>query len=110
MSARWSTVPGVSSCSGAMYIGVPSTLPVPVNRSDSPGSLSIARPKSVSRARPSRSMSTFSGLRSRWTTPRVWAYCSAADSSPAILKAVLLDTPPAISPRRLWPSTYSITR
>ena len=31
------------------------------------------RPKSTRRARPASSKRTFSGLRSRWTTPRPWA-------------------------------------
>jgi hypothetical protein len=69
-----------------MYAGVPSTAPVTVTRASTDASGEIAagvvcgprcaRPKSLTRGRPSSPTSTFSGLKSRWTTPLWWASTS----------------------------------
>ncbi len=63
-----------------MYVGVPMTTPVRVARSSSVAAspTSLEMPKSStfgSRSVPSlaRQTKTFSGLRSRWTTPDAWA-------------------------------------
>ena len=82
-----------ASCSGAMYAGVPTSAPVCVIE-ESAGRVSLscalasvgacaaarARPKSVTRTRPSVPTSTLSGLKSRWTKP---AACAASRPSPA---------------------------
>ena len=63
-----------------MYGGVPTTAP---STSSSPSRVTalprsaarpvVTRPKSVTRGRPSLPISTFSGLKSRWTRPAAWA-------------------------------------
>src|SRR6476646_8159227 len=82
MSMRWSACLPARTCSGAMYSGVPTTLP---DRVMSPvvaasATVSFETPKSStlqSRIDPSASShrKMLSGLRSRWMTP--WA-CAAA--------------------------------
>ena len=57
------------ACSGERYCAVPMIEPVSV-MSEVPAR---AIPKSVTRTRPSLSISTLWGLRSRWTMPRLWA-------------------------------------
>ena len=57
------------ACSGEMYCAVPMIEPVSV-MSDVPAR---AIPKSVTRTRPSWSISTLCGLMSRCTIPRLWA-------------------------------------
>jgi hypothetical protein len=54
-----------------------------------------ATPKSVSTTRPSRAISTLSGLRSRWTTPTACAAASASHSSTAIATASPTGSGPA---------------
>ena len=71
-SLRPSTPPSSVPCSGLMYAGVPSAIPVSVSRSLPAALIARAIPKSVTRARPSASR-MFSGLMSRCTTPRLWA-------------------------------------
>ncbi len=76
-SARASRTRALPACSGAMYAGVPTTVPLRVARIDVG---SLARPKSTilacSSAPPARS--TLPGLRSRWITPRAWSAPSAS--------------------------------
>ena len=90
----WSTAP--MACSGGMYAGVPSTLPVrvasPAPRSESiadaaavasspavgspgpaAGPRTLARPQSMTWTSPNAPTMTFAGFRSRWITPRPWA-------------------------------------
>ena len=57
------------ACSGERYCAVPMIEPVSV-MSEAPAR---AIPKSVTFARPSLSMMTLWGLRSRWMIPRLWA-------------------------------------
>ena len=86
MSARPSTA-SPSACSGERYSGVPKITPawVSASRPGPPfwGSVTLAMPKSrifTTSVWPSRSINmTFSGLRSRWTTPAACA-CSSARS------------------------------
>src|SRR5688572_4558758 len=64
-----------------MYAGVPNAKPADVSVSATTASDSaFATPKSVTTACPSDSR-TFSGLRSRCTTPRAWAYPMASTMS-----------------------------
>ncbi len=80
MSARASMSGDASTCSGAMYAGVPSGIAV---RDAAPASSARATPKSVMTTR-SFPRSTLSGFRSRWITP---AACAA--SSPAQIAATI---------------------
>lgn len=66
-----------SSCSGGMYCGVPTTIPVPVRRVPAEPSSTRAIPKSVMTVR-RPTVSTLSGFRSRCTTPDAWACASAS--------------------------------
>ncbi len=68
-----------SACSGDMYEGVPTIIPVEVTVV-----FSSAReiPKSITRG-PSRASSTLAGFRSRCTSPQAWTACSASTSPPA---------------------------
>ena len=76
------------ACSGAMYAGVPTAMPVAVWNIVTRSSASArAMPKSAIFTRPSTLTSRFSGLRSRCTTP---AACACA--SPA---STLSSTPPS---------------
>jgi len=98
------------ACSGLMYSGVPSTMPVWVRRS-SPASLTaVARPKSVSTARPFENR-MLPGLMSRWTSPFPWAYSSASAISRAIASVSSTDSGPsfAILSVNVDPSTKGIT-
>jgi hypothetical protein len=77
MSLRASTGSPVT-CSGLMNCGVPRLCPAAVIVE----SATRAMPKSVSSARPvARSIKMLSGLTSRWTMPRPWAYDSAQAAS-----------------------------
>ena len=83
---------------------MPSTEPVWVI-SEAPAR---AIPKSATRARPSRSTSTFCGLRSRWMIP-----CSWANFAPVRIWRINSTASPTLSPRLIRslsdaPSTYSI--
>jgi hypothetical protein len=59
-----------SACSGAMYAGVPSVVPLIVNGFPPASCSTLATPKSAILTPPFEVTITFSGLRSRWTTPR----------------------------------------
>ena len=92
------------ACSGDRYCAVPSTEPVWVI-SEAPAR---AIPKSTTRARPSRSTSTFWGLRSRWMIPR-----SCENLVPWRTWRMISTASPTVSPRLIRslseaPSTYSI--
>ena len=91
MSERTSAKPPRSS-SGAMYPGVPNTVPAMVNEvanfavSSSvfcPG-IFLARPKSSTLTVKSGRSLMLAGLRSRWMTPASCAYSSAAASCSAM--------------------------
>ncbi len=84
-------------CSGLMNSGVPTTSPARVL----PGiRLTCAMPKSATSGRRlSRSMRMFSGLMSRCTTPRAWAYASAQEMDRSSLAA----SSGAMGPRTLHP-------
>ncbi len=74
------------TCSGAMYAGVPKISPWPVVRimSASSGARILATPKSSTlmwSTWPRRSTTIMlAGLRSRWMTPREWAWSIASAS------------------------------
>ena len=71
-SLRPSSAASASACSGLMYAGVPTASPVWVSRPSARVLIAFAMPKSATTAWPlSRRM--FSGLMSRWITPRAWA-------------------------------------
>ena len=77
MSARASTPGSAAACSGAMYIGVPSAMPICVSAPSPDGVAAASRsafatPKSVTVAEPPE-RSTLSGLMSRCTTPSACA-------------------------------------
>ena len=77
--AYWSALASSAfpiACSGAMYDGVPMTVPVAV-RPETESALR-ARPKSARSGRPAESRRTFPGLTSRWRIPFAWAWSSAA--------------------------------
>ena len=87
MSARASTLLSPAACSGDMYVGVPTDIPVPVRFAPSDSSDAVraatsarATPKSASTACPSSSR-MFSGLMSRCTIPLRCAYASASATS-----------------------------
>jgi hypothetical protein len=91
------------------------TIPVRVSRASPPDGWSArATPKSVRRARPgapaSDSTSTFSGLRSRCTTPAAWAAASASARSRSTAAASAAGSAPCASSRSRSepPATYSI--
>ncbi len=109
-----------SSCSRAMYAGVPTSAPTRVRSDEStlasslkPGAGSFAssgraRPKSVMRTRPSRPTRMFSGFTSRWTMP---ASCAAISPSAAwwnTPSVASTERPPSSHARRFWPSTSSM--
>ena len=71
MSLRSSTG-ALAACSGLMYAGVPTAIPVPVNFSPPAAVIARAIPKSVTTACPA-SNRMFSGLISRCTTSWLWA-------------------------------------
>ncbi len=113
-SARASTaVP--SACSGARYSGVPTTIPAWVALAPA-GSAIFAIPKSrifvTSRPEGDRARNTFSGFRSRCTTPRAWATSSPAQICQRIGTACSGGRNPSRRSRskRLSPVSSSITR
>jgi hypothetical protein len=71
MSLRGSVDRAVRICSGAMYVGVPTTVCVPVRSLISAGVFEIPKSRILSRLEPSgrRVMKKFDGLISRWTMP-----------------------------------------
>ena len=110
-SEYWSERPSMSvspaACSGLMYAGVPTIVPVWVSRGSTrpttpppacpparplahpparPSATRCAIPKSATSACPAASM-MFSGLMSRWITPWRWAYSRASAASRAIWTA-----------------------
>ena len=84
MSDRWSTA-WPRSCSGARYLGVPTTRPRWVRRvsTASAGPTSRARPKSSSFT-PWRVRKMLAGLRSRWIRPRSCTEASVSTTVRAI--------------------------
>jgi hypothetical protein len=106
-------------CSGAMYPGVPATAAALAPGGAGPGSSAVgalsistdwrASPKSRSLTLPAGVNMTFSGLRSRWTTPRAWSSASPS----AIWMAMSTACTRAASGwfihcRSVRPCTYSI--
>ncbi len=96
------------ACSGAMYVGVPTVVPVAVrNAPVCMFVVALAMPKSAIFTRPSEVTIRFSGFRSRCTIPCCSAWARPA-SSPS--------STPATWARSIWPtygrsdprSTYSI--
>ena len=87
-SARPSMSASPAICSGAMYAGVPIAMPDCVSVPPPPivrdADSALAIPKSVTTAVPCDS-NTLSGLISRCTTPRAWAYDSARATSRRML-------------------------
>ena len=81
MSARVSVDGSAAACSGAMYAGVPSAMPIDVSAVPAVASvIAFATPKSVMTADFPVS-STLSGLMSRWAIPFPCAYSSARATS-----------------------------
>ena len=110
-SVRASMVPS-SHCSGAMYSGVPTSTPAWVLPCREPRSLAMPKSTSFTRcARPRReTRKTFSGLRSRCTTPCSWAAASASQSwSRIAIPAAGSTGPRRSSAASVSPSRYSIT-
>ena len=91
---------------------VPMTMLVAVMApSGSSTPMSRDRPKSAILMAPSRAMRMFSGLMSRWMTPREWAYSRAAQICGTSRSAASGETlPAAISARSDSPSTHSMTK
>src|SRR6266704_5539246 len=106
MSARWSTLGSALACSGDMYAGVPSATPSDVKPPCSAlleALNAFATPKSVTIALPPES-STLSGLMSRCTMPRSYAYASADAISRRMRMAWLTGNSPCrarANPQRL---------
>ena len=110
-----------SSCSGAMYCGVPTTAPSTVSDRSSvvstdgepsafSGAIARARPKSRSLAPDFVSM-TLPGLRSRWTIPlRCAASRAAAISAPHRMTSGRGIGPRSSRAASVSPSTSSMTR
>ncbi len=96
------------ACSGAMYVGVPTVVPVAVSMCTCEAwPIALAMPKSATLTLPWRVSSRFSGLRSRCTMPRAWAWSSAASrpsSTPATCGSDMWRTCGRSEPR----SRYSI--
>ncbi len=92
------------ACSGLRYWAVPITEPVRVI-SEPPAR---AIPKSVTRTRPARSISTLSGFRSRCTIPCSWANSAAESTCRVTSTASSIDSPWLIRSRSEEPSTSSI--
>ena len=96
------------ACSGAMYVGVPTVVPVAVK--NAPVCIfvvALAIPKSAIFTRPSAVTITFSGFRSRCTIPACSPCVSPASSpssTPLICASVIRPTYGRSDPR----STYSI--
>ena len=72
MSLRPSTGEAAVACSGLMYAAVPIGKPTPVSVAPPASPIARAIPKSATSAWPLETR-MFSGLMSRWTTPRRWA-------------------------------------
>ncbi len=110
-SARPSTFRSPSTCSGAMYAGVP-TAPPTVLPSEGSSMWVRAIPKSVTTTRPLLSSITLSGFRSRCTTPASCAAERAAHVAWAMESARATDSAPARASNieSGSPSTYSIVR
>ena len=96
------------ACSGAMYDGVPMTVPVAV--SPETESALRARPKSASSGRPAVSRRTFPGFTSRWRIPFAWAWSSAAAIAASHGTACGGGTGPVILSLRDPPETRGMTR
>ena len=67
-----------STTSGGMWWGEPTMAPVMVIRSSEASTRAMPKSASLTAGRSPSSMSTFSGLRSRWMTPAEWAWTSAS--------------------------------
>jgi hypothetical protein len=92
------------ACSGERYWAVPITEPVAVMSELSPRAI----PKSATRARPSASIRTFCGFRSRWTIPLRWAKRAALRIWRVKSIASFVLIPPLTRSLSWGPSTYSI--
>src|SRR6185503_3335490 len=94
MSLRRSTAPPIA-CSGAMYSGVPIATPGLVSWRSRPALRAMPKSSTLTKsALPSReTRKTFSGLRSRWTTPAECAAASARQIWIAIWHARVLEAP-----------------
>ena len=95
-----------------MYAGVPIDVPscvIDVPNSVRDADSAFAIPKSVTTAVPPES-STLSGLMSRWTMPRLCAYCSARAMSPKMrrISTVVSGVGSPSRTRSDSPSTYGI--
>ncbi len=73
MSVRPSSACSPTLCSGLMYAGLPTAIPVSVTLSPAAAVIARAIPKSATTACPLSSR-MFSGLMSRCTTSWLWAY------------------------------------
>ena len=93
------------ACSGERYWAVPITEPVAVMSEFSPPR---AIPKSATRARPSSSIRTFCGFRSRWTIPLRCAKRAALRICRVKSIASLVPIPPLTRSLSEGPSTYSM--
>ena len=91
-----------------MYSGVPTVIPVAVSRAACVAEpVTLAMPKSAILTRPSAVSMTFSGLRSRWTMPRLSA-CASPASSPSSTPAACASVIPRMIDRSVPLVTYSI--
>ena len=109
--AYWSALASSAfpiACSGAMYDGVPITVPVAVSP-DTESALR-ARPKSARRGRPEASRRTFPGLTSRWRIPFECAWSRAAAIAASQGTASAGGTGPLILSLSEPPETRGITR
>ncbi len=95
------------ACSGAMYAGVPTVVPVAVRLGPPASESAFAMPKSAIFTSPSAVTIRFSGLMSRWTMPRRSASArpaSAPSSTPIVWASVVCPTKGRSDPR----ARYSI--
>ncbi len=103
-----------SACSGLMYSGVPSTTPALVRAGSSArAERSLARPKSMSTARPVPvSMITLLLLTSRWVSPAEWIFWRAARVWPPMRRNSSTVSGPEVlmRPKRLCPAMNSIAK
>ena len=109
--AYWSALASSAfpiACSGAMYDGVPITVPVAV-RPETESALR-ARPKSARRGRPAASRRTFPGLTSRWRIPFECAWSRAAAIAASHGTASAGGTGPLIRSFSEPPETRGMTR
>src|SRR5947207_481400 len=93
------------ACSGLMYEGVPSRLPVAVRCSAE--SVTLAMPKSVTFTRSPASTMMLAGLMSRWTTLCLWAKSSASATWAASAAARSTGSRPAPAMTRSRPTPSS---